>query len=169
MNSLCDQKLIERLYEASAAGVKIQLIVRGICCLKTGIAGVSDNIEVSSIVGEFLEHSRIFYFYNDGQEDIYMGSADWMPRNLDRRVELIFPLEDEGVRTKAKHILEVLLADNKKAYYLNDKGEYERLDKRGKKLLSAQETFCREALKSQKKEEKTRIDRVFVPVRAVEE
>ena len=169
MNSLCDQKLIERLYEASAAGVKIQLIVRGICCLKTGIAGVSDNIEVSSIVGEFLEHSRIFYFYNDGQEDIYMGSADWMPRNLDRRVELIFPLEDEGVRTKAKHILEVLLADNKKAYYLNDKGEYERLDKRGKKLISAQETFCREALKSQKKEEKGKMDRVFVPVKAVDE
>ncbi|MBR1635039.1 MAG: RNA degradosome polyphosphate kinase [Lachnospiraceae bacterium] len=169
MNSLCDQKLIERLYEASSAGVKIRLVVRGICCLKTGIAGVSDNIEVSSIVGEFLEHSRIFYFYNDGQEDIYMGSADWMPRNLDRRVELIFPLEDESVRAKAKHILEVLLSDNKKAYYLNDKGEYERLDKRGKKLLSAQETFCREALKSQKKEEKTRIDRVFVPVKAVEE
>ena len=168
MNSLCDQKLIERLYEASAAGVKIQLIVRGICCLKTGIAGVSDNIQVSSIVGEFLEHSRIFYFYNDGQEDIYMGSADWMPRNLDRRVELIFPLEDEGVRAKAKHILEVLLADNKKAYYLNGNGEYERLDKRGKKLLSAQETFCREAQKSRKKEEKTRIDRVFVPVKAVE-
>ena len=97
-----------------------------------------------------------------------MGSADWMPRNLDRRVELIFPLEDEGVRTKAKHILEVLLADNKKAYYLNDKGEYERLDKRGKKLISAQETFCREALKSQKKEEKGKMDRVFVPVKAVE-
>ena len=87
MNSLCDPGIIESLYEASAAGVKIQLIVRGICCLKVGIPGVSENIEVRSIVGNFLEHSRIFYFFNDGEEEIYMGSADWMPRNLDRRVE----------------------------------------------------------------------------------
>ncbi len=168
MNSLCDQKLIERLYEASAAGVSIRLIVRGICCLKTGIEGVSDNIEVSSIVGEYLEHSRIFYFYNDGREDIYMGSADWMPRNLDRRVEIIFPLEDEAVREKAKHILDVLVSDNKKAYYLSG-NEYQRRDKRGRKTVSAQETFCKEALKTQKKESKIKIDRVFTPVKAVEE
>ena len=169
MNSLCDQKLIERLYEASAAGVEIRLIVRGICCLKTGIPGVSDNIEVSSIVGEYLEHSRIFYFYNDGEEDIYMGSADWMPRNLDRRVEIIFPLEDDAVRAKAKHILEVLVRDNKKAYYLGADGTYERVDKRGKKLISAQETFWKEALKSRKKEEKSKIDRVFTPKKAVDQ
>ena len=95
MNSLCDPGIIESLYEASAAGVKIQLIVRGICCLKVGIPGVSENIEVRSIVGNFLEHSRIFYFFNDGEEELYMGSADWMPRNLDRRVEIIFPVENE--------------------------------------------------------------------------
>ncbi|MBR1629553.1 MAG: RNA degradosome polyphosphate kinase, partial [Lachnospiraceae bacterium] len=164
MNSLCDQKLIERLYEASSAGVEIDLVIRGICCLKTGIPGVSEHIRVSSIVGEFLEHSRIFYFYNDGDEEIYMGSADWMPRNLNRRVELIFPLENEEVRAKAKHILEVLLSDNKKAWYLGADGEYSRIDKRGKKLVSAQETFCREATKAAKKEKKGKPERVFVPM-----
>ncbi|MBR5636297.1 MAG: RNA degradosome polyphosphate kinase, partial [Pseudobutyrivibrio sp.] len=91
MNSLCDKEIIEKLYEANNAGVKIHLIIRGICCLRTGIPGVSENIHVSSIVGTYLEHARIFYFYNNGREDIYMGSADWMPRNLDRRVEIIFP------------------------------------------------------------------------------
>ena len=93
MNSLCDQEIIAALYEASAAGVKIELIVRGICCLKVGIPGVSENIHVRSIVGNFLEHSRIFYFHNNGEEEIYMGSADWMPRNLDKRVEILFPIE----------------------------------------------------------------------------
>ncbi|MBQ7676594.1 MAG: RNA degradosome polyphosphate kinase, partial [Lachnospiraceae bacterium] len=130
MNSLCDQKMIEKLYEASAAGVKIDLIIRGICCLRTGIDGVSDNITVCSIVGNFLEHSRIFWFYNDGAEDMYMGSADWMPRNLDRRVEIVFPIEDENAKRKAKHILDVELKDNLKAYYMNAAGEYERLDRR---------------------------------------
>jgi len=91
MNSLCDAGIIEALYKAAAAGVKIELIVRGICCLRVGIPGVSENITVRSIVGNFLEHSRIFYFYNDGEEEIYMGSADWMPRNLDRRVENSLP------------------------------------------------------------------------------
>ncbi len=98
MNSLCDPGIIESLYEASAAGVKIQLIVRGICCLKVGIPGVSENIEVRSIVGNFLEHSRIFYFFNDGEEELYMGSADWMPRNLDRRVEILFPVLDDELK-----------------------------------------------------------------------
>ncbi len=168
MNSLCDQKLIERLYEASAAGVEIRLIVRGICCLKTGIPGVSDNITVTSIVGEYLEHSRIFYFYNDNEEEIYMGSADWMPRNLNRRVELIFPLESEETRAKAKHILEVLLNDNKKAYFMNKKGEYVRLDKRGKTLISAQETFWKEVQDSVVQKENKDSKRVFSPVRPID-
>ena len=169
MNSLCDPKMIERLYAASAAGVSIELIVRGICCLKTGIPQVSENIRVISIVGEFLEHSRIFYFYNDGQEEIYMGSADWMPRNLDRRVEIIFPLEDEASKAKAMHILDVLLNDNKKAYERKGDDTYERFDRRGKKLISAQETFCKEAQKLEKKGTKTKIDRVFIPQKASEE
>ena len=99
INSLCDPDIMEALYKASAAGVKIDLLVRGICCLKVGIPGVSENIHVRSIVGDFLEHSRIFYFYNNGAEDIFMGSADWMSRNLDRRVEIVFPVEDEKINT----------------------------------------------------------------------
>ena len=104
-NSLCDRKIILALYEASCAGVQIDLIVRGICCLVAGKPGVSENIRVRSIVGTFLEHARIFYFYNDGNEEVYMGSADWMPRNLDRRVEIVFPVEAPDLKEKAKHIL----------------------------------------------------------------
>jgi len=164
MNSLCDKEIIQRLYEASAAGVQIQLIIRGICCLKTGIPGVSDNIHVSSIVGTYLEHARIFYFYNNGQEDIYMGSADWMPRNLDRRVEIIFPVEDLTIKTQVKHILDVQLKDNLKAYYMDKDGEYKRIDKRGKELIGAQNTFCKEALERNKKTEVKRSRKRFIPI-----
>ena len=169
MNSLCDQKIIAKLYEASSNGVKIHLIVRGICCLKVGIPGVSENITVCSIVGNFLEHSRIFYFYNDGREEIYMGSADWMPRNLDRRVEIIFPVEDESAKAKAKHILDIQLKDNKKAYYLNKSGEYARIDKRGKEILSAQDTFVNEALKRDVNVFDKYMGRAFIPRLAIEE
>ena len=105
MNSLCDKKIIEALYDASAAGVKIRLIVRGICCLVPGIKDISDNIEVRSIVGTFLEHSRIFAFGNNGQEEIYMGSCDWMPRNLDRRVEILFPVENKELKAKVRQTM----------------------------------------------------------------
>ena len=169
MNSLCDQKIIAKLYEASSNGVKIHLIVRGICCLKVGIPGVSENITVCSIVGNFLEHSRIFYFYNDGREEIYMGSADWMPRNLDRRVEIIFPVEDESAKAKAKHILDIQLKDNKKAYYLNKSGEFARIDKRGKEIISAQETFVNEALKQDVNVFDKYMGRAFIPRLAIEE
>ena len=169
MNSLCDKEIIENLYEASAAGVKIYLIVRCICCLRTGIPGVSENIHVCSIVGTFLEHSRIFYFYNNGQEDIYMGSADWMPRNLDRRVEIIFPVEEEELKSKLKHILDVQLRDNLKAYRMNDEGEYVRIDRRGKVSLSSQAQFCKEAMEQNQEEIHKWNGRRFIPVWALEE
>ena len=121
-NSLCDRKIILALYEASCAGVQIDLIVRGICCLVAGKPGVSENIRVRSIVGTFLEHARIFYFYNDGNEEVYMGSADWMPRNLDRRVEIVFPVEAPDLKEKAKHILDVQLRDTLKAHCLLEDG-----------------------------------------------
>ena len=163
MNSLCDEGIITALYEASAAGVKIQLIVRGICCLKVGIPGVSENIEVRSIVGNFLEHSRIFYFLNGGNEEIYMASADWMPRNLDRRVEILFPLLEEDIINKAKHILEVELADNVKSHILQPNGTYEKVDKRGKVLVNSQTIFCEEAVAAVPTQKMAYQERVFVP------
>ena len=164
MNSLCDQEIIAALYAASAAGVKIDLIIRGICCLKTGIPGISENITVRSIVGNFLEHARIFYFYNNGAEEIYMGSADWMPRNLDRRVEIVFPLYDEQTRTEAMHVLEVQLADNEKARVMNSEGKYEKIDRRGKVSVNAQDQFCEEAQAAiPVKPEPVAGNRTFVP------
>lgn len=167
MNSLCDQGIIEALYEASAAGVKIDLIVRGICCLRTGIPGVSDNITVRSIVGNFLEHSRIFYFQNNGNTEIYMGSADWMPRNLDRRVEIIFPVLDEKIKEKAFHILEVELEDNVKARILKADGSYEKLDKRGKLLVNSQDLFCKEAKEQVPESHSAGKQRGFIPAEPV--
>lgn len=167
MNSLCDQEIIAALYEASAAGVQIDLIVRGICCLKVGIPGVSENIRVRSIVGNFLEHSRIFYFYNNGNEELYMGSADWMPRNLDRRVEIIFPVLDPKLQRKVRHILQVELEDNTKAHLLTADGTYNKQDKRGKVLVNSQLQFCEEAVKAVPKEENRYKDRVFIPAEPV--
>ena len=163
MNSLCDKGIIAALYEASAAGVEIDLIIRGICCLKVGIEGISENIRVRSIVGNFLEHSRIFYFLNDGQPEIYMGSADWMPRNLDKRVEILFPVEDEGIKKNVYHILDMELADNVKAHILNKDGHYEKIDKRGKVLINSQDEFCKEAKMDKEKEKDIYQDRVFIP------
>ncbi len=150
VNSLCDREIIGSLYEASCAGVKIDLIVRGICCLKAGIPGLSENISVRSIVGNFLEHSRIFCFENDGAPEVYMGSADWMPRNLDRRVEILFPILDEELRKKTMHILKVQLEDNLKAHVLMPDGTYQKIDRRGKVSVGAQDTFCQEAVKTVK-------------------
>lgn len=168
MNSLCDKEIIAALYEASAAGVKIDLIVRGICCLKAGIPGISENISVRSIVGNFLEHSRIFYFHNDGQEEIYMGSADWMPRNLDRRVEILFPVEQEQLMDEIRHVLTVQLEDNTKAHILQPDSQYEKIDKRGKKLVNSQKQFCEEAKKSVPKKVNVYQERVFIPAEPVE-
>lgn len=145
MNSLCDPDVIAALYEASAAGVKIDLIVRGICCLRVGVPGVSENITVRSLVGNFLEHSRIFYFENDEHPEIYCASADWMPRNLERRVEILFPVDRSELKAELKHILDVQLADTVKASVLKADGTYDKVDKRGKKVVLAQDVFCKEA------------------------
>ena len=169
MNSLCDQEVIAALYEASAAGVKIDLIVRGICCLKVGIPKVSENITVRSIVGTFLEHSRIFYFQNGGQEEYYMGSADWMPRNLDKRVEILFPVEDEDLKREVRHILDIQLADTLKAHELKADNTYEKIDKRGKTLLCAQDYFCEEAKRRAVKPVDPVATRVFIPAEPAEE
>ena len=168
MNSLCDEGIIAALYEASAAGVEIELIVRGICCLKVGIPGISENIHVRSIVGNFLEHSRIFFFLNDGEEELYMGSADWMPRNLDRRVEILFPVLDDTLKEKVKHILDVELADNTKAHVLKPDGEYEKIDRRGKVLVKSQKQFCEEAVAAVPKTDHVYRERVFVPAEPAE-
>jgi polyphosphate kinase len=124
MNALVDTEIIEHLYEASQAGVDIDLIVRGICCLRPGVPGVSDNISVISIVGRFLEHSRIFYFANAGNAEIYFGSADWMPRNFDRRVEVVVPIEDQRLRERVFSLLETQLADNRQAWDMLPDGTY---------------------------------------------
>ncbi len=164
MNSLCDKEIIKLLYDASCAGVKIDLIIRGICCLRAQVTGMSENINVRSIVGTFLEHSRIFYFYNDGKEEVYMASADWMPRNLDKRVEIMFPVEDETLKEEVKHILDIQLEDTLKAYVMNAEGIYEKVDKRGKKLLGAQSFFCDEAKKRAKKKNPVKAKRTFEPM-----
>lgn len=171
MNSLCDKEVIANLYEASCAGVKIELVIRGICCLKAGIPGLSENITVHSIVGNFLEHARILYVENDGSPEVYMGSADWMPRNLDKRVEIMFPVEDPELKKQVIHILQVQLEDNVKAHVLQPDGTYEKIDKRGKVLVCAQEQFCEEAIAMAKKAaEEAGHDvhntRVFVPAEA---
>lgn len=165
MNSLCDKNIIEALYDASAAGVKIDLIVRGICCLKVGIPGVSENITVRSIVGNFLEHSRIFYFENDEHYEIYCGSADWMPRNLERRVEILFPVERPELKEELLHILKNQLKDTVKASILQADGTYEKVDKRGKQIFNSQEAFCKEAIDKAKKaaEPSTMESRTFIP------
>lgn len=163
MNSLCDRDIIAALYEASAAGVKIDLIVRGICCLKVGIPGVSENIRVRSIVGNFLEHSRIFYFENNGHGEFYCASADWMPRNLERRVEILFPVYEPALQEKLMHILQCQLEDNKKAHLLMPDGTYKKQKISQAEAFDSQFAFCQEALKEGRKKDETKDKRVFIP------
>ena len=165
MNAICHKDVIAELYKASCAGVKIDMIVRGICCLRAGIPGVSDNITVRSIVGNFLEHSRIFYFENGGSPEYYASSADWMPRNLERRVEILFPVEDERLRRKLWNILDLELKDTEKAHVMNDKGIY--VKKTGKALdeserVNSQKIFGQQAGNEVKKKD-TAGSRVFIP------
>jgi polyphosphate kinase len=143
LNSLVEESLIVALYEASQAGVKIDLVVRGICCLRPGVKGASDNIRAISIVGRFLEHSRIFYFGNGGNPKVYLGSADWMPRNLFRRVEVVFPVLDPGLRKRViDEILPAYLSDCVKARVLGSDGVYTRArPPEGQEPCQAQLTF----------------------------
>ena len=150
VNSLVDPIIIKLLYDASKAGVKINLIVRGICCLVPGIKDISENIRVISIVGQLLEHSRIFKFESAGNPIIYMGSADWMPRNLNRRVELIFPIEDPDLKERTFDMLNLMLKDNTNARVEQSDTTYVSVDKRGKKIISSQRIFSQMAQKALK-------------------
>lgn len=163
INSLCDKDIIEALYDAAAAGVKIELIIRGICCLKTGLPGIEENISVRSIVGNYLEHCRIFYFENDGKPEYYCASADWMPRNLERRVEIMFPIETPKLRTKLMNILTMQLKDTAKAHVLMSDGTYEKVDRRGKGTFNAQLEFGRLAVQAAKENDELTSRRVFIP------
>ena len=142
MNSLLDRHVIDRLYEASQAGVIVRLVVRGICVLRPGVTGLSENISVHSIVGRFLEHSRLFYFYNDGAEDVFISSADWMPRNLNERIELLVPVEYGPHKERIKEILRLNYEDNVNGHIMDQNGEYTYLaDNRTGPAVNAQETF----------------------------
>jgi len=151
MNALEDPQMIRLLYRASQAGVKIDLLVRGLCCLRPLVEGFSDNIRVTSIVGRFLEHSRVYYFRNGGAEEIYLGSADLMRRNLSHRVEILFPVGNPRLVRRVKEILDVQLADERKAHHLRSDGHYARSSKRGHQdAVDSQHSFLaneREPLK----------------------
>jgi polyphosphate kinase len=149
LNSLVDPVIISALYEASAAGVKVDLIVRGICCLVPGLAAVSENIKVISIVGRFLEHSRLLYFYNDGKEDIYLSSADMMPRNLDRRVEIAWPVEDPKLKNEMmKTMIKTALKDNTQAMELKPNLTYAPIESDGEKKVNSQEWLMNHSIKA---------------------
>ncbi|MBI4780098.1 MAG: polyphosphate kinase 1 [Oscillatoriophycideae cyanobacterium NC_groundwater_1537_Pr4_S-0.65um_50_18] len=149
MNSLVDPDIIKTLYEASQSGVQIDVIVRGICCLRPGVPGVSENIRVMSIIGRYLEHSRIFYFGNDGKEEIYIGSADWMTRNLDRRVEAVTPIEDPHLLAELKSILDLMMSDNRQAWDLQSDGSYtQRRPAKGEVERSSQKLLMEKALQA---------------------
>jgi polyphosphate kinase len=140
MNSLVDEEMMDKLYEASQAGVKIKLIIRGICSIKPGIPGLSDNIEAISIVDKFLEHSRIFYFYNDGEESVYISSADWMVRNLDRRIEVTCPVYDPEIKRELIQMLQIQLKDNVKSRII-DEVQDNKYVQNNEKRIRAQNAF----------------------------
>ena len=169
VNSLVDPEMIELLYQASQANVPIRLIVRGICCLVPGLPGISENITVISIVGQLLEHSRIFKFENAGNPKIYMGSADWMPRNLDRRVELVFPIEDEDLKERAFDILETMWNDNLNARMLRSDTTYEHIDRRGKTSHNCQVEFSAMAQKAVKALQVPDASKPYKPIRSTAE
>jgi polyphosphate kinase len=146
MNALVDPKVIAALYGASQAGVPVDLIIRGICCLKPGVPGVSETIRVRSIVGRFLEHSRTFVFENGGERQVWLSSADWMPRNFFRRVETAFPVEEPALAQQIVDVIDTMLKDNVRARVLNESGGYERLrPAEGETPIDAQAVFVDDA------------------------
>lgn len=155
VNSLVDPQIISMLYDASNAGVKVNLIVRGICCIIPNLKNYSKNIKVISVVGQLLEHSRIFIFENKGNPLYYMGSADWMPRNLDRRVELVFPVEDEDLKKRVQEIISVMFKDTTNARRQLEDTTYVSVERRGKRKLNCQKQFSKLAAKAQKEAMKT--------------
>jgi len=152
MNSLSDTEVIEALYRASRVGVKIDLIIRGICCLKPGIPNVSESITVKSILGRFLEHSRVFYFSNRGKEEVFISSADWMRRNLDRRIEVLVPIINSNIKQDMVDMLEFQQSESVKGRYLSYDGSYNKIKHRGKKEIDSQEFFMTVELASKKGE-----------------
>jgi polyphosphate kinase len=141
MNAVVEPNIIRALYVASQAGVEIDLIIRGICCLRPGVPGVSESIRVRSIIGRFLEHTRVYYFLNDGKGEVFASSADWMDRNLHRRVESCFPIEDKKIRERVINELNVYLQDNMQAWELQSDGSYLRCERGDAEPLSAQLTL----------------------------
>ncbi|MCO7176069.1 RNA degradosome polyphosphate kinase [Sporolactobacillus kofuensis] len=166
MNALSDEEIIKALYRASAAGVSIQLIVRGICCLRTGIPGISDHIDVHSIVGRYLEHSRIYLFGNGGETQVFLASADLMPRNINRRVELMFPIEDEAIKTTIIDLFNMMMKDNVKTRVLGNDHRYEKQDRRGKTPFNVQEYLADQAeQQTMRREHSLREKRMFTPIK----
>ncbi len=168
VNSLVDPDLIKLLYKASQANVPIRLLVRGICCLIPGLPGISENITVCSIVGQLLEHSRIFKFENAGSPKVYMGSADWMQRNLDRRVELVFPIEDEHLRQRAFSIMGLMLSDNRNMRIMHSNTAYTHIDKRGKAPCNCQTEFAHLAQEAINKLAEQDSSKPFKPIRSAD-
>ena len=163
MNALIDTQIIQALYDASKCGVEITLIVRGMCCLIPNVKNLSENIKVYSIVGRYLEHSRIYYFYNSGDEEIYLASADWMQRNFDRRVETLFPLEDENIKQKVMKYLKVILSDNVKMRQLNSNGLYEKVvPKKNEPRVCSQELLYK-IISEEIVKKNTQEKKVFIP------
>jgi polyphosphate kinase len=158
MNALCDKRLIRELYRASQAGVKVELLVRGICCLRPGVPGLSENIEVTSVVGRFLEHSRVYYFRNGGSEELYIGSADLMPRNIDHRVEVLFPVQDPKMIARVRdEFLSIYLADTVKARRMLSDGAYSRVKaNNGRRRLNSQEWLLKHSTRAGNKTRRIR-------------
>jgi polyphosphate kinase len=164
MNSLVDPEIVKALYAASSAGVEIRLNVRGICCLRPGVPKLSENISVTSIVGRFLEHSRIIRFHHGGEDKVFISSADWLPRNLDRRVELLVPVEDPAARKRLIDTLETYFNDTADAWRLQPDGRYERVRAGSRKPVRSQEALyeqARERARRSRQEQRT----VFLPHR----